>query len=107
MTSSFRIALTLIILLSGISAYSQEVAGNPTSATDHKVRLEKTRRNTKESRDPEKHGKSLKKRKEAGASGNSKEARVYKRHRHFADRDIKLKSRSRVHRKENLGVGTE
>jgi hypothetical protein len=102
-----RLALALLLVVAGTIAYGQEVDHQPTSATDHKVRIEKTRRMNKEARATERHGKSLGKRKEAGGSGSSKEAKVYKRHRHFADRDIKYRSRSKMTRKENLGVGTE
>lgn len=102
-----RIALISLLVLSATLAYGQEVDVKPTSATDHKVRIHKTKRSNDEARATERHGKGLKKRKEAGGAGSSREAKVYKRHRHFADRDVKLRSRSKGVRKANLGLGTE
>jgi hypothetical protein len=102
-----RIGLVLLLVITATLAYGQEVEVKPTSATDHKVRIHKTRRINDEARANERHGKGLKKRKETGGAGSSREAKVYKKHRHFADRDIKLRSRSKVVRKGSLGVGTE
>jgi hypothetical protein len=90
-----------------VSASAQEVEVKTTSATDHQVRIHKGRRINLEAGATERHGKSLKKRKAPGGTGSAKDAKVYKRHRHFADREIKYRAKSRGARKEALGVGTE
>ena len=102
-----RIAIIIILALTSAFAYGQEADVKPTSATDHNVRIHKTKRVNDEARATERHGKGLKKRKESSGAGSSREAKVYKKHRHFADRDIKVRSRTKAVRKGNLGVGTE
>jgi hypothetical protein len=74
-----------------------------TSATDHKVRIHRVKR-TNTDVTTERHGKAIKKKRD-GANGTGKEAKVFKRHRHFASRDIRTRNKSRVARKEMLGVG--
>lgn len=103
-----RIAIISLLALASTLAYGQEqVDVKPTSATDNKVRIHKTRRVNDEVRATERPGKGVKKRKESSGAGSTREAKVYKKHRHFADRDVKLRSRSKVVRRGNLGVGTE
>jgi hypothetical protein len=102
-----RLCCVVAFVLSAVIVNAQEVPGEPTSATDHKVRIHKAKRINTDEEVSERHGQSLRKRKAAGGSGSAKETKVYKRHRHFADKDIKLRSRSKIVRKESLGVGTE
>lgn len=102
-----RLFLVCSLSLIAFTCFGQEEAV-VTSATDHSVRIEKVKRvNPVDSRAPERHGKSIRKRKNTATSSTGKEARVYKRHRHFAQRDIRLRSKSKVVRRETLGVGTE
>jgi hypothetical protein len=108
--------MLFVVLLAGPAAAAQEdfeytrdykPVVKSSSATDNQVRIEKVRRVKAEGRETERHGQSLKKRKATGGSGSSGEAKVYKRQRHFADRGIKLRSRSKIARKESLGISTE
>ena len=87
--------------------YAQESPGEPTSATDHKVRLEKVKRINPETGDTEtRRGRVLARKKVTDVAKGSP-SKVYRRHRHFASREIRMRSRSRAIRKETLGVGTE
>ena len=103
-----RIILFAFLVLPAAIASAQEAPGEPTSATDHRIRIHRAKRpNAEASRETERHGKSLRKRKASGSAGSARESKVYRKHRHFADREIKYKSRSRLARKEALGVSTE
>jgi hypothetical protein len=114
MLSLLRRYLVLILLSGGAHAYAQDMEDQPidynavveaTSATDDNVRIEKSKRVKTDGKATERHDKTVKKRKAPGTKSKSKEAKVYKQHRHFATRDIRLRSKSKTVRRESLGVG--
>lgn len=100
--------IIFFLLSSGIAVHGQDlVEAPPTSATDHKVGIHRVKRANNAERATERHGRSLKKRKAAGVNEGGKESRVYKRHRHFAEKEIRIRARSKAARKGALGVETE
>jgi hypothetical protein len=107
MSLYFRIACIAVFMFWSLASRAQEAPVGPTSATDHKVRIHKVKRINADANTSEHHGHLLRKRRVPGSAGTAREVKVYKRQRHFADKDIKGRSRSRVARKEALGVGTE
>jgi hypothetical protein len=100
--------VAFLFLCSGISVNAQDlVEAPPTSATDHKVRIHRVKRANNAERATERHGRSLKKRKATGVNEGGKESKVYKRHRHFAEKEIRIRAKSKSARKGALGVDTE
>jgi hypothetical protein len=116
MFSSLGRYLLFILMSCGMHAYAQDMEDQAidyrpvvesTSATDDKIRIEKSKRVKKSGDTQVRHNKSVKKRKAPGSKSKAKEAKVYKKHGHFASRDIRLRSKSKSARKESLGVGTD
>jgi hypothetical protein len=94
-----------IVMLSAVVTRAQTTPPT-TSATDHKVRIHKVKRVDADGRVTERAGRSLRKQR-SGSTASRREARVFRRHGHFADRDVRLRSKSKVARKEGLGVSAE
>lgn len=106
MQNLLRIAVILILLLPAAQIRAQVVNVESTSATDHGTRIHTGKRLKTQARATERHGRSLKKKKDAGKTVG-KDGKVYKRHGHFASREIRMRSKSKTVRRETLGVGTE
>ncbi len=96
MMTVLRIIGIAFALTITVHAYGQDVT---TSATDHRVRIEKTRRVHSKVLPTERNGQLMKRRKEFSASGSSREARVFKRQGRSGKRDGKTGTRPSRHRK--------
>jgi hypothetical protein len=115
MTSLIRYLLAALFACISVVAVAQDEeeeegpAPPPktTSATDHKIRVQRTRRASVDHSDTQGTSPTLKKRRISGGAASSRQARVYKKHRHFADKDIKLRSKSKVARRGTLGISTD